>query len=174
MDITQWYAVALGGVVALSIIASLFLTIFKCTRTDVKLCFLKHVYYPQIHKCLRGSEKTTRLDVVVIVAFLVGNVLCTTIRVKDVPGLTRRSGLMSTIILMPLSLGGHMNLIANHCGIRLGSYARMHRWLGRVAIVQGLVHTAAAVSLQKPDLRMPSDIGGLIVSYVRTSPRKST
>jgi hypothetical protein len=112
--------------------------------------------------------------VVIIIAFLVGNVLYITIRVKDVPRLTRRSGLISIIILMPLLLEGYMNLIANYCGIRLSSYARMHRWLGRVAIVQGLVHTAAAVSLQKPDLYIPSDIGGLIISYIRTSPRKST
>jgi hypothetical protein len=112
--------------------------------------------------------------VVVIIAFLMGNVLYTTIRVKDVPRLIRRSGLMSIIILIPLLLGGYMNLIANHCGIRLGSYTRIHRWLERVAIVQGLVYTAAAVSLQKPDLRIPSDIGGLIISYIRTFPRKST
>src|SRR5450432_2567218 len=87
-------------------------------------------------------------------AFLIGNILYITIRVKDIPGLIRRSGLIFIIILMPLLLGGYMNLIANYCGIRLGFYARMHRWLGRVVIVQGLVHTAAAVSLQKPDLRI--------------------
>jgi hypothetical protein len=107
-------------------------------------------------------------------AFLIENIFYIIIRVKNIPGLIRRSGLIFTIILIPLSLGGHMNLIANHYGIRLDSYARIYRWLGRVAIVQGLVHTAAAVSLQKPDLRISSDIGGLIVNYIRISLRKST
>jgi hypothetical protein len=174
MDITQCYAVALGGVVALFIIAKTFLTIFKYTRTYAKFYFLKYVYYPQIHKLLRGSEKTTGFDVLLIVVFLVGNVLCTTIRVKDIHGLTGRSGLMSIINLMPLSLGGHMNLIASRCGIRLGAYSRTHRWLGRVAIVEGLIHTVAAVSLRKSDLRMPSDIAGLTVGYVRHPSWKST
>jgi hypothetical protein len=187
MDITQWYAVALGGVVALSITAKAFLIIFKYAKflalggvvalsitakafliifKYAKFYFLKYVYYPQIHKHLRGSEKTTGFDVLLIAAFLVGNGLCTTIRVKDIHGLTGRSGLMSIINLMPLSLGASMNLIASRCGIKLGAYARTHRWLGRVAIVEGLIHTAAAVSLQKPDLRMPSDIAGLTVGYV--------
>jgi predicted ferric reductase len=101
-----------------------------------------------------------------IIVFLMENVFYITIEIKDIFKLTRRSELMFIIILMPLSLGGNMNLIVNYCGIGLDAYARMHRWLGGVAIVQGLIHTAAAVSLQKPDLRIPSDIGGLTVSYV--------
>jgi hypothetical protein len=146
MDIAQWYAVALGGVVALSMVA----------KTFLKILIYKHL------------RKRIGFDVLLIVAFLVGNVLCTTIRVKDIHGLTGRSGLMAIINLMPIPLGGHMNIIANRCGIRLGAYARTHRWLGRVAIVEGLIHTAAAVSLQKPNIRMLSDIAGLTVCYVPT------
>ena len=71
---------------------------------------------------------------------------------------------MSTINLIPLSLGGQINLIASRYRIRLGAYARIHRWLGKVAIVEGLVHTVAAVSLQKPNLRVQSDVAALIVS----------
>ena len=76
MDITQWYAVALGGTVALLIIASILLAILTITRKYAKFRFLKHVYYPQVHKYLRGSEKTTRFDLALIAVFLVGNMLC--------------------------------------------------------------------------------------------------
>lgn len=46
-----------------------------------------------------------------------------------------------------------MNLIASRCGLRLDVYARIHRWLGRTEITDGLVHTAAAASLHTPNLR---------------------
>ncbi|OCL05849.1 hypothetical protein AOQ84DRAFT_379187 [Glonium stellatum] len=206
MDITQWYSVALGGLLALPVIPYVLLTVIKFARTYVTFYFLKHVLYPQIHQYLRGSHasavakvraeppnlhnraeapaanatppgvdsagprirqnridgKTTRLDGILIVAFVVGNILCITIRFKDISRLARRSGLMSTINLMPLSLGAHMNLIASCCGISLGANARIHRWLGRVAIAEGLIHSAAP--LQKHNLRMQSDVAALIAA----------
>ena len=81
MDITQWYEVALRTLAVSSI-----------------------VFYPQVHRYLRGSGKTTRLDVVSIVAFLVGNALCVAIGVKDFPSLIKRTGLMSSVNLMPLTI----------------------------------------------------------------------
>jgi hypothetical protein len=171
MDITQWYAIALGGLVSLFITTCLLLIIFGVARTYAKVYFLKHVFYPQTHRYLRGSGKTTPFDAILIMLFLVGNILCITIRVKDIPELVRRSGLMSTISLMPLSLGAHMNLIASRCGLRLDVYARIHRWLGRTAIIEGLVHTAAAASLHTPNLRERSDIAALTVSFDHISGR---
>jgi hypothetical protein len=177
MDVTQWYAIALGGVVGLSIITPLLLTIFKetrtyilknfkKTRTYIKFHFLKYVYYPQVYKYLRGSEEITRFNLGLIYVFLAGIVVCTTVQVKDVSTLRRRSGLMSVINLIPLLLGSRMNLVASYCGISLGTYGRAHRWLGRVAIAEGLIHTAAAVSMQKPSLHNLTDIGGLTIGSI--------
>ena len=165
MDITQWYAIALRGLVPLSITTAALLTALTITRKYTTFRFLKHVYYPQVHRYLRGFEKTTQFDFALIAVFLLGNMVCTVIQVNDVSNLARRSGLLSVINLMPLTAGSHMNLIANSCGIRLGAYRRMHRWIGRVAAAEGLVHTAARVSLHLPDLQTLSDIVGLTVSF---------
>lgn len=100
----------------------------------------------------------------VTIIVLVGMVVCTTIGVHDISGLRRRSGMIAMINLVPLSPGAHMNFLVNFCGIRLGDYGRIHRWLGRMAIVEGIVHTVAALSMKRPDLDMLSDIGGLMVS----------
>ncbi|KAI9767639.1 MAG: hypothetical protein M1840_005510 [Geoglossum simile] len=159
MDITQWYAVALGGLVAVSVISYLLLSIIRIAHTYTTIYFLKYLFYPQVHRYIRG--KTTRFDAVLIVAFLVGNILCTTIGVKDIPSFTRRTGLMSTINLMPLSLGGHLNLVASRCGITFEDYSRIHRWLGWVAIAEGLVHAAAAASIQKLSLHTLPQIAAL-------------
>ncbi|KAH7108739.1 hypothetical protein B0J11DRAFT_390362, partial [Dendryphion nanum] len=82
--------------------------------------------------------------------------------VKSVPEFTKRSGLISIINLMPLSLGANMNLIMSHCGISLPTYAKIHRWLERVAIVESLTHVAVAVSYRRPNLHTPSNVAALI------------
>jgi hypothetical protein len=166
MDITQWYAVALGGVMALFIAACILLTITKLARTYASFLFMKHVFHRQIPQQLRGSAKTTWFDVVLIGAFSIGNILCTTVNVEDVSDLARRTGLMSIVNLVPLSLGPQMNLIADSCGISHDAFSRTHRYLGRLAIVEGFIHMVIVVSLREPDLRGKQDIAGLTVGSI--------
>ncbi|KAI9772408.1 MAG: hypothetical protein M1840_000611 [Geoglossum simile] len=162
MDITQWYAVALGALAVSSIVFCLFWFIIRVARTYATFYFLKHVFYPQVHKYLRGSGKTTRFDVILIIGFLMGNTLCVTIGVRNTSCLIKRTGLMSIINLMPLALGSHMNLVVNRCGLGPESYGRMHRWLGRVAIIEGFVHSTVAATSQKPDLHDSTQVAALI------------
>jgi len=100
-------------------------------------------------------------DVGLIVAFVVGNVICLISEVKDVASLVKRSGVICTINLIPLALGEHMNMVASWCRLLLRTYARIHEWLGIVAIVEGLVHTVAGVASQKLDLHTTSGIATL-------------
>lgn len=160
MDITQLYAAALGGFVTLFLLTYRLLSVINIHRTGATFYFLKYAFYPPIHRYL----STTRFELFLIVAFLVGNILGVCIDVKDVSELIARSALIFTLNLIPLSFGSHMNLIANTCGVRLPTYARMHRWLGRVAIAEGIAHVAAAVILKRASLRAPKDIAAVIVS----------
>jgi hypothetical protein len=132
MDITQWYAVALGCLVA--------------------LFFFSH--------CLTTK---TRFDIALLFALLAGNIACLIVE-EDIPSLVRRLGVMSTINLMPLVLGEHMNFVANRCGVSLRAYAHMHEWLGGVAILEGLVHVVAAVSSQSFNPHTGFGIEALTVS----------
>lgn len=158
MDIPQCYALALG---ILLIVASLLWVIVNTLRFYESIHFLERVFHIQIHPCLGN---TSWFRGAIILAFLGGNVFFMVVKVKDLPGLVRRSGLISTINLIPLSLGGHMNIIASRCGISLTTYTRTHRWLGRIAIVEGLIHVAATLSLRKPAQRARLDFAALIVS----------
>lgn len=170
MDLTQWYAVALGGLVALLFISHRILLMIRIALSYAASCLLKRKYHPQVHRYVRSSGKATLFDVGLIVAFVVGNLICLTLEVKDIVSLVnvatlvKRSGVICTINLVPLALGEHMNMVASWCGLSLGVYARMHEWLGLVAIVEGLVHTTAGAASQKPDLHSTSGIATLAVS----------
>jgi hypothetical protein len=162
MDITQWYAVALGGLVVL----------FHASYLIMKIsCFLKHLFCPQVRFSMRGFNRyigfsTMRVDVMLVVLFLVGNAICITVGVKDIASLVRRSALLCTINLMPLALGERMNPMASIFGVRLSASASMHEWLGSVVMAEGLVHIAAALSSQHIDVHNTSGIAKLVVSHL--------
>ena len=175
MDITQWYAVALGAIAAACILFSMSRVMIKLSHTYGSFYFLKWVFYPEIVSYLRwsntitqilrylgGSDTTTPFDAVLAMGFVVGNILCIT--TGDTSGLIERTGLMATVNLVPLALGGRMNVIGSYCGVGLGGFRRIHRLLGRVAIIEGSVHSIMAARSRKLELHVPSQVAALIVS----------
>ena len=164
MDTTQWYAIALGGVIALFITTYLLISIISIIRLFARMYFLQFLVYPQIPRYLRGSQNATSLDVLVLIIFLLSNVLTMAIGVNSVAGFLKRSGLLSVINTTPLFLGGQMNALASRCGIGLRSYARTHRWLGRVTVLEGLIHAIVATAKRRPSLNSRADVAGVIVS----------
>ncbi len=122
IDITQWYAVALRGLVVL----------FYASYLIIKIsCFLKHLFCPQIRFSIRGFNRyigfsTMRVNVMLVVLFLVGNTIYITVRVKDIASLVRRSALLYTINLMLLALGERINPMASIFRVRLSASASIH------------------------------------------------
>ncbi|XTI85818.1 hypothetical protein V2W45_1230767, partial [Cenococcum geophilum] len=80
-----------------------------------------------IYQLIRGLNKATRFNIVIIIGFLIGNVLYVIIRVKNTLGLIDRTGLMSIINLIPLFLGSYINLIISHYGIIYEIYSYIHQ-----------------------------------------------
>jgi len=165
MDIPKWYAIALGSLILLYVVACLFFAIASLIQAYGKLYFLKYLFYPQIPRYLRRSRKTTRFDVLILLAFLIANTLALTIDIKkDTDRFIKRSGLISVINLMPLFIGGQMNIVASRCGVGLRAYTRIHRLLGRIAVLEGFIHVVASFSSNKFNFRTQTSIAGLIVS----------
>jgi predicted ferric reductase len=127
-------------------------------RTYATYHFLKHVFYPRVHKYLGG---TTRYHALLILALLVGNVLCLA---GDRTKIVQRTGRLTIVNLVPLALGSYMNSIVSCCGLGYESYNAIHCWLGRVAVIKGVIHAIIAVVLQKPNLHSSTQVAALVVS----------
>jgi hypothetical protein len=158
MDIIQWYAVALAAIAALSIVFYMVRISIRFLRTYTTYHFLKHVFYPRVHKYIRG---TTRYHALLILALLVGNVFCL---IGDRTKIVQRTGLLSIVNLVPLALGSHMNSVVSCCGLGYEAYNAIHRWMGRVAVVEGVIHVILAVVSQKPNLHSSTQVAALVVS----------
>jgi hypothetical protein len=91
----------------------------------------------------------------ILVAFLIGKVLALVIKVHNKSQFLSRLALICTTNPTPLAPGARMNIIASRCGITISAYARNHRWLRQVAIIEGLIHVTVAISSRKPDWRLP-------------------
>ena len=135
--------------------------------------FLKHLYYPRVRLYIRGSNryigfssKIARFNVLLVVLFLVGNAACLRIGVRNIASLTKRSGMLCIINIVPLVLGERINLVASFCGVRLRTYTSIHEWLGAVVIAEGLIHSVTALSSQHLSLQSTFGVAELIVSYL--------
>jgi len=121
MDIVQWYAVALAAITALSIVFYMLGISIGFLRTYATYHFLKHVFYPWVYKYIRG---TTRYHALLVLALLVGNVVCL---MDDRTKIMQRTGLLSTVNLVPLALGSHMNSVVSCYGLRYEAYNAIYR-----------------------------------------------
>lgn len=162
MDISEWYAAVFASLLVAAVAVYLF--IFAVSRIATTTYALQYLAYANVPEVLQGSDRATWLDYAMLSLFLLANVLVLAIRNGDAAGFVRRSASLALANLVPLFLGGQINSVANAVGLRLRAYSRLHRWLGRVAVVEGLIHMIAAVTLHKPDVRQRADVAGIVVS----------
>jgi hypothetical protein len=163
MDNPEWYAIAVAGISACAVCIYVLRKTIDVINTYITFYVLKRLVYNRVPKYLRLSGTTTWFDVVWIIIYLVGNALCLTIGITSRTQLLKRAGMLSTVNLMPLALGAHMNLLINQLGLGLEAYHRIHRWIARVTIVEGLLHVALALTSQAPNLHDSAQRAAIVV-----------
>ena len=83
----------------------------------------------------------TRLEFLVFILYLAANIVPFIWWVRGREEISRTMAMMAAINSIPLSLGGRTNPVASMIGVPLSTYYLAHHWIGRVAIIEGLVHT---------------------------------
>ncbi|EGY18612.1 uncharacterized protein VDAG_09138 [Verticillium dahliae VdLs.17] len=104
----------------------------------------RYLSLKQIFLGIRPLNNITWLDLITTVVFVSANAVAISYGVQDIAGFIRRSDVLSVVNMAPLLLGTRMNPIASGCGLSLPTYVAMHRWLGIMAILQGLTHAAVS------------------------------
>jgi hypothetical protein len=163
MDIGGWYAVSLGGIIGISISVCIIIYVTGLFHRYGKFWFLKYVFYRQI-PFNKGTQKSLWVAILLLTIVFCSNAACLAVGVEGITEFVKRSGLITAINLIPLSLGSRMNIIADLCGVGLDVYSRLHRWLGRLTIALGITHVGAALTHYKPNLHAKEDVSGIIVS----------
>jgi len=167
MNLTQWYAVsiaALAGLLLILRIGSVATTFFVAR---FQYTALKHIVYPLFVR-RRYWRAVTRLQAALLGSYFAINGFCMGLGIRNASELISRSGMMASINLIPLFFGGRTSTLANFLGISLHTYYLAHHWIGRVVILQGLLHVGLVVASGMPWTFNSSQISGISVRSIKS------
>ncbi|KAH8754297.1 hypothetical protein F5883DRAFT_688216 [Diaporthe sp. PMI_573] len=85
--------------------------------------------------------------------------------------LATTAAMLATINATPLFLGGRTNPLADFSGIPLSTYYVFHHFIGRIVIVEGLLHSALAL---RPSRLDQTTISGYVVSAASPAARNQS
>ncbi len=163
-DVARWYAYSLAAVVGGLVVRQACLLFVAFVRAYGLFYLFKHVFYPALfERRNNGFDTVTRLHALIILTYIVANGILLGIRTHSAADLRSRASTLAMINMIPLFFGGRMNFWIDYLGIRLRTYYLMHRWVGRMVVLQGLLHTGLAISASSRWDRDRLSITGTIV-----------
>jgi hypothetical protein len=135
------YAVALASA-SLALLFWRALCFIDAPTRRALFSFLRKVFlYRSAYRRRAGSDGVTVVSSVNVLIFIAANITACTFGLTDRAELAKRCGNLSVINLIPLLLGGRTSLLVDRI-LQIQPYhsSFMHRWMGRICVVQGLVH----------------------------------
>lgn len=105
----------------------------------------------QISQAINMGTLPTRFQGIFLILYLAGNALLCAISIDWsaetgvwLGQLRNRTGILSVVNMIPLFLfAGRNNPLIYLLGISFDTYNLMHRWFGRIVVLQAVVHTGA-------------------------------
>lgn len=105
----------------------------------------------QLSSAINVGTLPTRLQLVFLLGYVAANVAFCVITIdfsgkfREVAELVRnRTGVLSVVNMVPLFLmAGRNNPLINLLGISFDTFNLLHRWLGRIVILEAIAHTLA-------------------------------
>jgi predicted ferric reductase len=86
---------------------------------------------------------------------------------SDLATLATRAGALAMVNLIPLFLGGRTNTLSNFLNVPLQTYYLIHHWVGRMAVLQALLHVGIIVRLEGLPRTSSNTVSGALVSESR-------
>ncbi|KIW86664.1 uncharacterized protein Z519_12719 [Cladophialophora bantiana CBS 173.52] len=156
MEIVQYYAASWGLLLLALIILG------KFPPTFLPGSFLKHLAFRQVRYV--ASTNTTWFDIIFMAIYFIGNVILLCIQTNSWTDFANRTGTLSLINAVPLSLGERISILPMGTGLGIDKYALFHRYVGLIVFLETLAHAVAVAIAQKPDFITQSTITGLLGS----------
>ncbi|KAM7192217.1 hypothetical protein V8F33_008491 [Rhypophila sp. PSN 637] len=146
MEPTQYYAIFLSSAFLLLGLRAFLLFLRNSMLACLKDLFTRKLRYPLLVRLV----EITRLQTLVLVLYLGLNSLALALGLSatDIRGFEKRAATLAIINIIPMYLGGLANPLADLVGIPLSLHHLLHVWIGRVVIIEGLIHAILAIILR--------------------------
>lgn len=146
MDVTQYFAVAAGGIFGVVVIVNFIAQLAHLWRTHLSATILRHVIYPFFLSRHRFVGPWTRTSVLLHLFYWAAMGFCCSFRVTNLTDASARAGTLSLINMIPLYSSFHLSFVADMLGISLRAYRRLHGSVGYVAGALTIFHTVINVT----------------------------
>ena len=162
----QWYAFALAVLffcpIAFRILRFILTVVLKILREWEDLRGLRS-FGMHVLRILR-SPALPMVEIVCVSIYLSANIFILVWGLTGRKDLMARSGRLSAINLVPLMVGTNLNATADLLGMSLRRQLAMHRWVGVMTLLLGMLHFAFTIHAWKWTL---VSIWGVAVSKLR-------
>jgi hypothetical protein len=121
------------------------------TRTKVLLFIRKQLLYQLVYRRRNGSDDVSVLSLFNICLLVGANITACALKIQDRGELARRCGRLFLVNMIPLFLGGKRSLLADQIlRIHSSEQSLLHRWMGRVCVLQGVIHATISTLAASP------------------------
>ena len=142
MQIITIFLISLGATFGAFTLWKLSQLIDAPTRKLIFSFLHKRLNYTLVVKRQKGSSDVSVLAAILIILYVTANIVVCTFRISGRAELAKRCGSLFVINMVPLYLGGRTSLIGDKVlHLNLSQYGLLHRWVGRVCVIQGLIHS---------------------------------
>lgn len=124
------------------------------------------LWYPLLIQ-RRYSGSVSRAQGLYVSTYIIMNGFCMGLGIRSThltTDLISRTGVMASINMVPLFLGGRTSIMVDMLGVSVHSYYLAHHWISRVVVVQGLIHAGLVMSKVKTSTFDATQVAGLLVS----------
>jgi len=177
-DAPSWYSIISACIFLMWLLLRGLYHAMTCGWRSTSFFILKHFMYPHLLPRMSFIGTATRFQIIVTALYITTNVLLVAIGVTRADVGTRagtiadvgtRAGTMSVINLIPLLCGPRLSMMTEMLGISLRSSLGSHRWIGRTAIAQALLHLVIYLTGNQFGWTSTSISGVVVVSHLSGS-----
>jgi hypothetical protein len=139
-----------------SIVAVCLFVVWRLSLSDYqnRLIWLRKVLlYSTVARRRRGTSSVSFLTAIGILTLITANIFLMRFRVHNTLDLATRASKLSLSNMSILLYGAGGNVLVNYVlKVGLGNWGILHRWLGRICLLQALIHSLCRLSLLKARL----------------------
>ena len=148
MELAEIYAVALGSVFAVFLGWHLAAETSRLRHRGVAL-IRKHVLQTLLFTRQPGAADFSVGAALAVSLMIGGNIAACVVNTSSRSDFGQRTAFVSSINLIPLLFGGRTSFITNYgLGLSLQRHEALHRWLGRIFVIEATVHACVQLALQ--------------------------
>ena len=166
MDITQVYAIAIGGILFALILVNLRSRIEPVVQF-ITLQTSRYLTYPTLIPRRRYLGPWSPADVLLHALYIAVNAFCVAFKASDLKSAGLRAANLSLINMIPLMAGHHLSVLADIFGIPLHAYTKIHRAGGIMSLALLISHVLAVLVTKTGfSLRTTEHLWGFIASQL--------